>query len=100
MRKNTAKVLGDWLARRECRDYKSIWTNGRSIYSYGTVLVDREPDGRVILNHTKYSVTTSQQQNQIAAYIPYALIVDGVPFGYQVELAKYVALALAEGRTV
>lgn len=37
------------------------YTNGK-LYSYATVIAQRLNDGRVILNETKYSCTTSRHQ--------------------------------------
>ena len=89
MRKNTQAVLKAWIAR-EAKGNKgdSISTDGNTIYSYNTAIVVRTPDYSkeiaelnelgypcsqdnfvdATINRTKYSSTTSQQQNSILAY--------------------------------
>ena len=70
MRKNTQRIWnafqqGERLGMR--RSYtngpKSIWTDGETIYSYGTALLTRTPSGMLILNATKYSPTTTRHQS-------------------------------------
>ena len=41
----------------------SISDNGDRLYSYGTVIAQKLPSGAIILNDTKYSVTTSKHQS-------------------------------------
>ena len=41
----------------------SMYSTGNKLYSYGTVIATRQSDGSVVLNNTKYSVTTSKQQS-------------------------------------
>jgi len=41
----------------------TMYSTGDKLYSYGTVIATRQADGRVVLNNTKYSVTTSRQQS-------------------------------------
>ena len=89
MRKNTQAVLKAWLTK-EAKGNRgdSISTDGNTIYSYNTAIVVRTPDhSKVIaelnrlgypctqksfvdatINRTKYSSTTSGQQNSILAY--------------------------------
>ena len=43
----------------------SISDNGDRLYSYGTVIAQKLQNGAIILNDTKYSVTTSKHQNEI-----------------------------------
>lgn len=69
MRQNTQKAFNAWNAgknyRAPGRNGSPIWTDGRSIFSYGVAILTR-PDysaQSIRLNVTKYSVTTSQQQN-------------------------------------
>jgi len=69
MRLNAQRVLGAWLAGRADRRNRAIWTDGESIYSYDTALVQKGPDGFLILNLTKYSKTTSQHQTALAAVL-------------------------------
>lgn len=80
MRVNASKALAAWEQGREWRGARSIWTDGMSIYSYATELVARCGDV-VALNVTKYSPTTSTHQNALAAALPNAVRVDGIPRG-------------------
>ena len=51
----------------------SISDNGDRLYSYGTVIAQKLQNGAIVLNDTKYSVTTSKHQNDIRhAIIKYA----------------------------
>ena len=43
----------------------SISHDGSKLFSYGTVIAQKLPNGAIILNDTKYSVTTSKHQNDI-----------------------------------
>jgi hypothetical protein len=77
----------------------SIWTDGESVFSYQTCLLApaRElPSDRPVLNMTKYSPTTSQQQQGIRLYLSEVLegyaelderyvIVDDAPRGISRE---------------
>lgn len=47
-----------------CRS-KNMWVNqdGSKLYSYGTVIAQKLPSGAIILNDTKYSITTSIHQS-------------------------------------
>ena len=49
----------------------SMWISkdGDKIFSYGTCLAQRLSNGTIVVNTTKYSVTTSKQQG----YLNYAL---------------------------
>ena len=81
MRTNTRKTLAAFYARKSLRLASSVWTNGDHIYSYGTCLAARLSDGRIVLNRTKYSPTTSNHQNAIAAALGPFISVDGLRFG-------------------
>ena len=65
MRKNTKQVIGAFLAGEGCKKYPSIWTDGKTIFSYGTPILHRVSESVVVFNGTKYSHTTTQQQNSI-----------------------------------
>lgn len=41
----------------------SINHDGSKLYSYATVIAQKLPNGAIILNDTKYSVTTSKHQS-------------------------------------
>jgi hypothetical protein len=62
----------------------SITATEEGIYSYATCIATRanvDGTGRVILNVTKYSVTTSKLQNALLAEYPNAIIVSGLAKG-------------------
>lgn len=40
----------------------SLTTDGRTLYSYNTAIAVRQSDGTILVNNTKYSVTTTKQQ--------------------------------------
>ena len=42
-----------------------VHSTGDKLFSYGTVILQRMPDGKVIGNKTKYSQTTSKHQSQV-----------------------------------
>jgi hypothetical protein len=87
MRRNTEAVFIAWMARKPLGG-RSISTDGNRIFSYQTCIVERQGDGRVLVNRTKYSPTTSQQQSALAEAIGYGLELRGVPRNTQ-ELAPY-----------
>lgn len=47
----------------------SISDNGDRLYSYGTVMAQKLQNGAIILNDSKYSVTTSKHQGEIRTAI-------------------------------
>lgn len=81
MRVNTRKTLEAFARRKALKVASSIWTNGDHIYSYATCLACRLSDGRIVLNRTRYSVTTSIHQNALAAEFGAFVAVDGLRFG-------------------
>jgi hypothetical protein len=81
VRKNCSDTLKAWRAGKSLGDSsKSIWTDGQNIYSYGTCLVTRLNES-LLLNRTKYSITTTIHQNALAAAIPPHLEMDDIPRG-------------------
>jgi hypothetical protein len=62
-RKNVEYVYQAWSKGKRVKPSESIWTDGIVIYSYNTWILARIRGGAVLLNATKYSVTTTQQQN-------------------------------------
>lgn len=74
MRKNTREVLKAWIAKEAKGNRgESISTDGTTIYSYNTAIVGRIPvvgmeEVGITINTTKYSPTTSNQQNSIINY--------------------------------
>lgn len=65
MRVNTSKALAAFLAGKSARPAASVWTDGERIYSYGTCIVERIGGGLALFNETRYSVTTTRQQNAL-----------------------------------
>ena len=63
-RKNTTDAFNAWKDGQSCRKSKTIWTEGNIIYSYTTPIVVKE-NGQIKFNGTRYSVTTSCQQNSL-----------------------------------
>jgi hypothetical protein len=90
MRRNLSAVLNAWRLGK-ARKGQSCSTDGTRIYSYATCLVEREADGRVLLNRTTYSRTTTAQQRSLLVALTYALEVDGVPIGCRGDLGRYAS---------
>ncbi len=60
----------------------SIWTDGDTIWSYGTALVTFNPQQtETLLNVTEYSKTTTIHQNALRAFFVTAIPVDDIPRG-------------------
>lgn len=69
MRKNTQDTFKAW---RNGKSFKAggaaVWTDGKEIFSYSTPIVTVK--GNVVtLNNTRYSVTTTCQQNGLAVLL-------------------------------
>ena len=85
MRVNCKRVLAAWQAGRKDQREQSVWTDGEHIYSYGTCIVAtlpaNAPEWWVVLNVTRYSVTTTVHQNALRVALAglIACEVDGVP---------------------
>lgn len=80
MRKNARAALKSWWGDRPNKRAKSIWSDGENLWSYDTCLVtwlvsgwpedDPSTEERyeaVIINRSRYSVTTSAHQTAIHA---------------------------------
>lgn len=67
MRKNTKEVFYAWRQGKSSRGQRSIWTDGRTIFSYDTPILTPcvDPAEPPRLNLTKYSVTTTVHQRGI-----------------------------------
>lgn len=71
---NTVKyvdgILNAWENGRE-KIHPSMFTDGKDVYSYGKhfPLLVRSDDGTVLLNVSKYSVTTSKQQGDVRYFL-------------------------------
>lgn len=71
--KNINDVLDAWHNNQHCRKNVTIWTNGRSIFSYDTCVLtqfDYEGVTYTVVNVSKYSQTTSKQVNAILSSVP------------------------------
>ncbi len=80
MRVNVKRVLEAW-GQGKSLNLGSISTDGNRIFSYSTVIVERLESGAILSNTTKYSSTTSQQQNSLRAALGPTFEVDGVRQG-------------------
>jgi len=89
MRKNTQRAIDAfmWLEASPMSDrHSSIWSDGRSIWSYSTIIVTWLGD-KLAINMTRYSKTTSTHQRAILAELRRSwdedsiLQVDGLPMG-------------------
>ena len=69
MRKNTKNVFNAWLNNRSERKQKSIWTDGKNIYSYNTIIIQMDIAGYYVMNMQRYSCTTSNHQNSLRIMI-------------------------------
>lgn len=75
----------------------SLEISGEKLYNYSTVIAQRI-NGAVVLNVTKYSMTTTKHQNRLRREIPNARTIDDVPQGAS-DLSRYLGLkALAEAQ--
>ena len=83
MRKNCQEVVRAWEIGQACSRADSIWTDGRRIMSYGTVILEPVDGVGLVFNATQYSNTTSTHQNALRAYFGDRIrqVVDGVPRG-------------------
>lgn len=70
MRKNVQRVYGAFAnLKRDKRD-RSIWTDGKAVYSYDTCLLVAEPTIQSwVLNVTKYSSTTTRHQRALRSLL-------------------------------
>jgi hypothetical protein len=69
----------------------NLTIKGERAWSYSTALRDTLPDGRVVMNVTKYSVTTSKHQTYVVRHFGNMadIWVSDVPMG-TADLAGYV----------
>lgn len=83
MRVNVKRVIAAWREGRQDRRERSIWTDGTAIFSYYTCLAAPMADGKLVLNITKYSSTTSNKQSGLSFGLQdvIACTVDGLRMG-------------------
>ena len=68
----------------------SMTAQGGKLFSYNTCIAEHTSDGRLIINNTRYSVTTSKQQGYLRAAARWhgkVECVENIPFNTQ-RLAK------------
>lgn len=91
MRVNCTQALRAWRKGKALRPAQSIWTDGETIFSYGTALVTKRADGTVVLNRTRYSVTTTIHQNTLAFELAGAVEVDNLSQGVDAYNLRFAA---------
>ena len=72
---------------------KNMYIIGDRVLSYGTCIKDVLPDGRIIVNATKYSATTTRHQSieaRMRNYKPADVVVTNVPIGTKYLAAWYL----------
>ena len=71
------------FARREIAKNStgSLWSTGDCLYSYSTCIAEYTKDGKLYVNLTKYSTTTSHHQTLINRHLFYAVY----KFVYEIE---------------
>ena len=47
----------------------SLWSTGDCLYSYNTCIAEYDKEGKLYVNLTKYSVTTSHHQTLVNKYL-------------------------------
>lgn len=67
-RRNIFEVFEAWQDNRP-RTKGAISTDGDTVYSYGTAIAARSHDGRIVVNRSRHSKTTTNHQNGIATGI-------------------------------
>jgi hypothetical protein len=86
MRKHLEATVNAWReGYSHAKIGESSWSNGSDVYSYKTCIMTRTETGEAIVNMSKYSVTTSRLQNELAAEFPDAVFVDGLGFNVDRE---------------
>ena len=79
MRRSTRRIAAAFREGRPLAISESLWTSGNAIYSYATCIAVKQTKRMrsVVLNGTKYSVTTSRIQAELRELFPSARIVAG-----------------------
>lgn len=79
MRRSTRRIAEAFVAGRPLAISESLWTSGNAIYSYATCIAVKHSKRMrsIVLNGTKYSVTTSRIQAELQELFPSARIVAG-----------------------
>jgi len=91
--KNSTVGAAFW--QNELAENGSMRSTGNKLYSYGTVILQRLPDGKVVGNTTRYSATTSKQQSQCRVRSA-DILVTGGPRG-TTDLIPYIDGPIQKG---
>lgn len=82
MRVNAKTALAAFERGAYARPAESVWTDGTTLFSYGTAIATRTVGGGIVLNRTQYSRTTSTHQTALAvAFGVRAVAVTGIRQG-------------------
>lgn len=79
--RTTTNKVGDAFFEKKSASSNSVTSTGDKLFSYGTVIGQRLPDGKIVGNKTKYSVTTSKHQSQTGILSKANIFVENVPIG-------------------
>ena len=74
---NNKSVINAFICGKSAKSSNGkLYSNGEKLYSYYTVIGQRLADGTIILNRTKYSVSTSK----IQTWLLYSVIESGLQY--------------------
>ncbi len=63
MRKDSAKLAAQaFAAGNAYKGASACYSTGSTLWSYSTCIAARAPDGSIVINDTRYSVTTTRHQ--------------------------------------
>lgn len=77
---NQDELIKKFLCGERRGKASALSISGDVLYSYATAIA-QHIDGRVIINVTRYSPTTSRHQSKLRREIPHAVTVENVPRG-------------------
>ena len=85
---NNKSVINAFICGQSAKSSNgNLHSNGDKLYSYYTVIAERLANGTIVLNRTKYSVSTSKIQTWLLS----SVINSGLPHKevYNVRLGEY-----------
>lgn len=85
----TKEMINNFMTGATKGKASSICIEGDKLFNYNTVIAQRV-DGAIVLNVTKYSMTTTKHQNVLRREMPHAITVSDIPRGAQ-DLSSYIA---------
>lgn len=85
---NQDELIKKFLCGERRGKASALSISGDVLYSYATAIA-QHIDGRVVVNATRYSPTTSRHQSKLFREIPYPVIVKNVPRG-ESDLRPYL----------